>query len=102
MSVKYGKQILAKKTVNINNEEYTCYVLDDDDYYNIHIVDEHYHDDEMNTLKLQEPKEYITLEEVTGKAFMLSRIMEHYLWHITYGDNNKHYTFDIDYILDEI
>ena len=94
---KYGKKILSERSMEVNGDEYTCFVLDNNDYYDIHIVDDHYADDELNTLKLQEPKDSVSLEKVTSKAFMLSEIMEHVLWHICYGDNNKHYDFDITY-----
>ena len=95
---KYGKKILAQRSIEVNGDEYTCFILDDGgDYYDVHIVDDHYQDDELNTLKLQEPKDVAKLDVVTSKAFMLSQIMEHVLWHLCYGDNNKHYDFNIDY-----
>ena len=94
---KYGKQILSQRRLEVNGDCYECYVLDDGNYYNIHIVDEHYRDEESNTLKLQEPQESITLEQVTSKAFMLSQIMEHVLWHLCYGEKGKHYDFNITY-----
>jgi hypothetical protein len=88
---------LAQRSIEVDGDEYTCFVLDDNDYYNVHVVDDHYHDDELNTLKLQEPKDVAKLDVVTSKAFMLSQIMEHVLWHLCYGDNDKHYDFNIDY-----
>jgi hypothetical protein len=95
---KYGKKILAKRSIEVDGDEYTCYVLDDGgEYYDIHVVDDHYADDDLNTLKLQEPKDVAKLDVVTSKAFMLSQIMEHVLWHKCYGDNGKHYDFNIDY-----
>ena len=94
---KYGKKILAQRSIEVDGDEYTCFVLDGDKWYDIHIVDDHYQDDELNTLKLQEPKECISLEKVISKAFMLSQIMEHVLWHKCYSDNGKHYDFNIDY-----
>ena len=94
---KYDKKILAERSIEVNGDEYTCFVLDGGDYYDIHIVDGYYKDDELNTLKLKEPKECVNLEKVTSKAFMLSEIMEHILWHECYGDNGKHYDFSITY-----
>lgn len=94
---KYGKKILAQRSIEVNGDEYTCFILDDNNYYNVHVVDDHYQDSEMNTLKLQEPKDVAKLDVVTSKAFMLSQIMEHVLWHLCYGDNDKHYDFNIDY-----
>jgi len=94
---KYDKDILAEETINVDGDDYTCYILDDKDYYNVHVVDDHYHDDEGNTLRLQEPKECVSLDKVTSKPFMLSQIMEHVLWHMCYGENRKMYDFSIDY-----
>lgn len=94
---KYGKKILVERSIEVNGDEYTCFILDDGDYYNVHIVDDHYQDDELNTLKLQEPKDVAKLDVVTSKAFMLSQTMEHVLWHECYGDNGKHYDFAISY-----
>lgn len=94
---KYGKKILAERSIEVNGDKYTCFILDDGDYYNVHIVDSYFQDDEMNTLKLEEPKDSVSLEKVTSKAFMLSQIMEHVLWHLCYGVNFKHYDFNITY-----
>lgn len=95
---KYGKKILAKRSVEVNGDEYTCFILDDGDYYNVHMIDDYCQDDEMNTLILQEPKECVSLEKVTSKAFMLSQIMERVLLYMCYdNDNNKRYDFSITY-----
>lgn len=34
---KYNKKVLKMETINIFNQEYTIYILDDKDYYDIHI-----------------------------------------------------------------
>ena len=95
---KYGKKILKVRGLMINNQEYLCYVLDDGgEYYDIHVVDDKFRDEEANTLKLQEPKDCVELERVTSKAFMFAQIAEHALWDLCYGDNGKHYDFSIDY-----
>ena len=64
--MKYNKKILANKIVYYNNRYAEVLVLDDKDYYNIHVLDDAYQDDETNTLKLQEPKDCVSLEEVTN------------------------------------
>lgn len=94
---KYGKDVLAWTSYDINGDIYECYVLDDGDYYNIHVISPDYRDDETNTLRLQEPKDVGNLETLKSKAYMLSRIFEFALWHECYGDNGKHYDFNIDY-----
>ena len=94
---KYGKDVLAWTSYDINGDTYECYVLDDGDYYNIHVISPDYRDDETNTLRLQEPKDVVDLEILKSKAYMLSRIFEFALWHECYGDNGKHYDFNITY-----
>ena len=94
---KYGKDVLAWTSYDVNGDIYECYVLDDGDYYNIHVISPDYRDDEMNTLRLQEPKDVGNLETLKSKAYMLSRIFEFALWHECYGDNDKCYDFNIDY-----
>jgi hypothetical protein len=94
---KYGKDVLAWTSYDINGDTYEYYLLDDGDYYNIHVISPDYRDDEMNTLRLQEPKDVGNLETLKSKAYMLSRIFEFALWHECYGDNDKCYDFNIDY-----
>jgi hypothetical protein len=95
---KYGKKIIAQRSIEVNGSNYTCYVLDDGgEYYDIHVVDHHYADDDSNTLKLQEPKDVAQKDIITSKAFMLGQIMEHVLWHECYGENGKMYDFCVEY-----
>lgn len=93
--MKYNKKILANKIVYYNNRYVEVLVLDDKDYYNIHVLDDSYQDDEMNTLKLQEPKEYVTLEEVTNTIRLECQALEHLLWDKFYGKDNKMYSFNV-------
>lgn len=93
--MKYNKKILANKIVYYNNRYVEVLVLDDNDYYNIHVLDDSYQDDEMNTLKLQEPKEYVTLEEVTNPIRLECQALEHLLWDKFYGKDNKMYSFNV-------
>lgn len=94
--MKYGKTILARHEVNYNYKEIEVLVLDDKDYYNIHIIDDNYRDEELNTLKLQEPKESVTLEEVTNKVFLESQGLQHLLWDKFYGYKEKGYCFNVE------
>lgn len=61
--MKYNKKILANKIVYYNNRYAEVLVLDDKDYYNVHVLDDAHQDDEMNTLKLQEPKDCVALKK---------------------------------------
>lgn len=92
---KYYKKILKELTVEIDSQTYSCIILSNKDYYNIHVIDDHRTDNERNTLHLQEPKDHITLYEM-DEDYMLARILEVYLWNKTYGLNNKIYTFGVD------
>lgn len=94
--MKYNKKILANKIVYYNNRYVEVLVLDDKDYYNIHIIDDVYKDDELNTLRLQEPKEDVTLEYVTNPIRLECHALEHLLWDKFYGTDNKMYSFNVE------
>lgn len=94
---KYGKEILAESMLTIDDNVYHCLIVDDKDYYNIHIITDKYRDDEMNTLQLQEPKECVKLEDISTKEFMLARIAEFALWDLCYGDGDKLYSFSVKF-----
>ena len=94
--MKYNKKILANKIVYYNNRYVEVLVLDDKDYYNIHVLDDAYQDDEMNTLKLQEPKDCVSLEEVTNPIRLECQALEHLLWDKFYGTNDKMYSFNVE------
>lgn len=78
--IKYNKKVLANKTINYNNDYYEILVLDDNEWYNIHILNEKYKDEEVNTLYLQEPKDCISLEEVTSPIYMECQGLQFALW----------------------
>ena len=94
--MKYNKKILANQIVYYNNRYVEVLVLDDKDYYNIHVLDDAYQDDEMNTLKLQEPKDCVSLEEVTNSIRLECHALEHLLWDKFYGIENKMYSFNVE------
>lgn len=89
----YDKDIIIEHTMFIDGYYYTGYVLDGGDYFNVHVIDEYYKQDEMNTLKLQEPKE-VNIE--LDKAYLTSIILEHYLWHELYGYKGRNYNPCVD------
>ncbi len=94
--MKYNKKILASKDVFYNNKYIEVLVLDDGDYYNIHIIDENFKDEELNTLKLQEPKDCVTLEEISNPVKLECYALEHILWDKFYGFNGKMYSFNVE------
>jgi hypothetical protein len=50
----------------------------------------------MNTLKLQEPKDCVSLEEVTNPIRLECQALEHLLWDKFYGTNDKMYSFNVE------
>lgn len=94
--MKYGKTVLARQVVNYNYKDIEVLVLDDKDHYNIHVIDDGFRDEELNTLKLQEPKECVTIEKVTDKIFLESLGLEHLLWDKFYGYKEKGYCFNVE------
>ena len=94
MATKYGKQILKELGVDVFNHYYRLLVLDDDKYYNVHIIDDKFRDDELNTLKYQDEKKYTSLDEFDDIR-MTNDVLQHALWDRFYGYKNKTYTFDI-------
>ena len=94
MATKYGKQVLKRLGVSLFNNYYELLVLDDKDYYNIHIIDDKFRDDELNTLKYQEGKEYVSLDDFDDIR-MTSDIVQHAMWDRFYGYKNKTYTFNV-------
>ena len=82
---KYNKNVVAHYEKHIDNESFKVIVLDDNDYYNIHIISECYKDEELNTIKQQELKEDISKDYFT-KARMISYLAEHLIWDRFYSE----------------
>lgn len=92
----YNKPILARECFYYESRYIEVCVLDAKDYYNIHVFDDKYKQDEMNTLKLQEPKECATLDEITNPIKLECYALEHYLWDKYYGYKGKMYSFNVE------
>ena len=80
METKFGKPILAQ----FHYKDYSVFVLDDKDWYNVHVIDPIFEQSEMNTLELQEPADIINSPVLTEKG-MMEILGEHILWEIFYG-----------------
>lgn len=93
MSTLYNKNILAEEYVNLNRIGATVFCLDGGEYYDIHVVNDSYAKDELNTLRLQEPKESVSLEQVTDEKFLTCQGLEFLLWHEYYGQGGKMHSF---------
>lgn len=91
---KYGKKVLKFEEIDIFNQDYTIYILDDEECFDIHIVNDKYKDEELNTLWLQEPKECITLEDF-DEVYLYEEVVKFALWDKFYGYKDNLYTFDI-------
>lgn len=85
MKTKFGHKVIAHYEKALDGEEFVAVVTDNGDYYNIHVISERYKADEMNTLKLQEPKDCVGIEYFT-KAKLASYIMEHFIWDRFYDE----------------
>ena len=91
---KYNKKVLKMEEINLFNQDYIIYVLDTEGYFDIHIVNNKYKDEEANTLWLQEPKECIALEDL-DKIYLYEEVVKFALWNKFYGYKDSLYTFDI-------
>lgn len=96
MKTLYNKNILAEKNVTLNGIMVTVYCLDGGKYYDIHVVNECYKKEESKTLRLQEPKESVTLEEVIDSKFLTCQGIEFLLWYEFFGQENKVHTFSCE------
>ena len=91
---KYGKKVLKFEVINIFNQDYIIYILDSKECFNIHVVNDGYKDEEDNTLLKQEPKEYITLEDL-DKVYLYEEVVKFALWNEFYGYKDSLYIFDV-------
>lgn len=92
---KYNRKILKSENINIFNQEYTIYILDDGDYFDIHIENDKYKDEEANTIWNVEPKKHIALEDL-DKVYLYEEVVKFALWDKFYGYKDSLYTFDIE------
>lgn len=89
---KYGKKILKQFTLNVFGSYFTFILLEEGNYYNIHILSEFYRDEELNTLRYQEEKSCVSLDDF-DELRMTKDIIEFAMWHEFYGFKNKSYNF---------
>lgn len=98
---KYGKDILATRTVRLDDLECEVFVLDGGkEFFDIHIVMPEYQDTELNTLRLQEEKANRNFK-VPNKIELTCYGLEYLLWHKFYGVYDKIYDFSVN-IEDEL
>lgn len=83
---KFGKKIVASLEKYLDNEQFEVIVVEDDDNYNIHVMSEKYNDDELNTMKLQEPKDCIDSIAYFNNAMLISYLMDHFIWDRFYNE----------------
>lgn len=90
MNKLYGKNIINQTTINLNGEYCDVYCLEDEEYFNIHIINCKYEDSELNTLRLQEPKEF---KDATSDIFLTCQGIEFLLYDKFYGKKGKMHSF---------
>lgn len=84
---KYNKEIVTSYEKDIDGENFEVLVLDDGDYYNVHVISERYRDDdEMNTLISQEPKECVNKDYFTTQ-YLIGELMNYFIWDRVYGES---------------
>lgn len=96
MTKIYNKEVIADLDVNLFNRDYKIIVLDNEkqDMYDVHILTSRYAKDELNTLFLQEPKEYTYVKKF-DKLYLTRTVIEFALWDELYGYRGKSYTFSV-------
>lgn len=94
LELKYNKTILKTMSLYLFDYYYILYILDDNEYFNIHIVTNKYQDTELNTLYLQEPKTDINISQMDD-IYMTKLLLEFALSDKFYGYENKLHTFSI-------
>tara|TARA_R110000851_G_scaffold45642_13_gene111598 strand:- start:1312 stop:1605 length:294 start_codon:yes stop_codon:yes gene_type:complete len=76
MNKLYGKEVLVEHTVNVCGVIIKAKVIKTEkDYYDIHILNPKYKQEEMNTIDRQEPIEYKPTEDSLRQL-----IWEHIIW----------------------
>ena len=106
MKTKYNKKVIAYYERTIDNEDFEVIVVDenelhpdDEKYYNVHVISERFQTDELNTLKLQEPHSCIEdAKQYFDKKYMISTLMEHFIWDRFYDEGILSVSVEIDEI----
>ena len=62
------------------------------------MLDDSFKDEELNTLKLQEPKECMTLDQIKSPVYLECIALEHLLWDKFYGFNNNMHSFSVQLV----
>ena len=100
---KYNKEVVAKYEKYLDGEYFEVIVTNEDTYsdgekyYNVHILSEKYCKDELNTLFLQEPHSCIeNPKEYFSKEYLVSRLMEHFIWDRFYDEGIARCSVDIE------
>lgn len=91
---KYNRKVLESENINIFNQECTIYILDDGDYFDIHIENDKYKNEMSETIWDVLPKKHVTLEDL-NKVYLYEEVVKFALWNKFYGYKDNLYTFDI-------
>lgn len=91
---KYGKKVLKSENINIFNQECTIYILDSENYFDIHIENDKYKDRISETIWDVLSKKNITLKDL-DKVYLYKEVVKFALQDKFYGYKDNLYTFDI-------
>jgi len=94
-----GEETKLIENFNFGGWDYTCLVTLEKDYYNFYIIDEHFKQEPLNNLRLQEEKKFFDkLTEEDKHRFMEELVIQHYLWF----KYNRDYSIDSEEIPEAI
>jgi len=94
-----GEKTCFNETYNYENDYFTCLVTLNDKYYNFYIIDNHFKQEPLNNLRLQEEEKiFIELSEEDKKRFIEELVISHYLWF----KYNRDYTIESEEIQEAV
>lgn len=81
MNTKYGKEVISSFSKVVGGKYYEVFIVEGDRYYNVHVINEAYMDDECNTLQSEIPQSSVpNPKEYFDTKFLLGRLMEEFIW----------------------
>lgn len=91
---KYGKKVLKSENINIFNQECTIYILDDGNYFDIHIENAKYKGRVSETIWDVLSKKDTTLKDL-DEVYLYEEVVKFALIDKFYGYKDNLYTFDV-------
>jgi len=83
-----NESFVYDKDFNHGHIDFKVLITQENEFYNIYILNDYFKKEPMNTLNEQIPKDSITIEDITNNMFLELKAIEFYLW-FKYGNPNK-------------